>query len=43
MEVFLERLLLELLVIAAQIAILRLVTWVRSRMAASGATPVVAA
>lgn len=31
MEVFLERLLLELLVIVAQLAVIRIISWLRNR------------
>jgi hypothetical protein len=37
MEVFLERLLLELVAIAAQLAIVRLISWLRQRMQTSNA------
>ena len=36
MEIFLERLLVELLVIAVQLAFLRLLAWFRDRSGASG-------
>ncbi|HLN17917.1 MAG TPA: hypothetical protein VK277_14335 [Acidimicrobiales bacterium] len=35
MEIFLERLLLELVAIALQLAVLRLVQWLRSRPSAA--------
>jgi hypothetical protein len=37
MEVFLQRLLIELAAIALQVAIIRLVIWIRTRSAESGA------
>ena len=36
MEVFLERLVIELLFIAAQLAVLRLVAWLKARSADGG-------
>jgi hypothetical protein len=43
MEVFLERLLLELVVIAVQLAIMRLVAWLRMRSSSTDADRSIAA